>query len=115
MFMADLNELEKLTNELRLTHMNPTQTSTTQTSTTQYITKMAVREHGQPYKPKDGITATFMAVREHGQPYKPNDNDGVMATYMAVREHGQPYLNVSDGTYGKFNTDDMLPQLSGKK
>uniref|UniRef100_A0A6C0H522 Uncharacterized protein n=1 Tax=viral metagenome TaxID=1070528 RepID=A0A6C0H522_9ZZZZ len=83
------------------------------------VTKMAVENHGQPYKKTDETKNSnkniyFMAVKHHGQPYKNSNrkidayNESIIMTNkqpyeetdmaveyeetdMAVEHHGQPY------------------------
>ena len=83
--MADLNEVYKFEQELRV-RMG---LDTSQPDSSRIITHMAVREHRQPYKNWENTDDTFMAIEEHGQPYKTQDSK--MITRMVIEEHGQPY------------------------
>lgn len=49
---------------------------------------------------KNGMCVTKMAVRQHGQPFKAvwydtEGNPHIVQSKMVIREHGQPYRNTS--------------------
>ena len=87
--MANLDELDELTYDLkkRIQKGNDYDFK----SETNKIPSMSLikKEHGQPYK-SDVVVMTLMCGEEHGQPYKSN------MTYMGVKEHGQPYKSIDD-------------------
>lgn len=78
----DLNEFDNLAKDLRKKMGLKDLEDAADRLQQKQCTFMAVKEHGQPYRP-----TTRMAVPEHGRPFRVEK----VHTLMGVEEHGQPY------------------------
>lgn len=69
---------------------------------------------------RNGMCVTKMAVREHGQPFKAvwydtEGNPHIVQTKMASREHGRPYRNTSSEKTLAERVQDKINAVMGWK